>query len=107
MLAVLCVGGGLSDESSPDGTGAEACVVGVERMNDDYCDCADGSDEPLTSACASVDVAVPLFRCENGGHEPFHLFASRVGDGVCDCCDGADEAPVSYTHLTLPTIYSV
>lgn len=63
-------------------------------LNDDYCDCDDGSDEPLTSACSHILQPDLLpFQCRSGGQK----FASAfVGDGVCDCCDGSDEA------LTLP-----
>ncbi|CBK24549.2 uncharacterized protein [Blastocystis hominis] len=56
------------------------------QVNDDYCDCADGSDEPGTSACANGH-----FYCENKGHFPVVLTSSRVNDGICDCCDGSDE----------------
>ena len=52
------------------------------RINDDYCDCADGTDEPGTAACANGS-----FYC--AGRD---IPSSRVGDGVCDCCDGSDEA---------------
>ena len=59
-------------------------------LNDDYCDCPTGVDEPLTSACAHLTAAVPTFPCKLDV-PPKILFASRVDDGVCDCCDGSDE----------------
>merc|ERR1712141_261679 len=55
-------------------------------VNDDYCDCPDGSDEPGTSACPNGQ-----FTCKNLGHKALVLQSSRVNDGVCDCCDGTDE----------------
>ncbi|GAX85894.1 hypothetical protein CEUSTIGMA_g13310.t1 [Chlamydomonas eustigma] len=61
-------------------------VVPFSRVNDDYCDCPDGSDEPGSSACAKG-----RFYCRNKGHEAKLLSASFVDDGVCDCCDGTDE----------------
>ncbi|KAL3683489.1 hypothetical protein R1sor_001511 [Riccia sorocarpa] len=57
-----------------------------ERLNDDFCDCADGTDEPGTNACPEAK-----FYCRNSGHRPLILFSSRVNDGICDCCDGSDE----------------
>lgn len=70
------------------------CVKSMEkieydRINDDYCDCSDGSDEPGTNACADG-----LFYCKNqGGPKQFKksFASSRVNDGICDCCDGSDE----------------
>lgn len=56
------------------------------RVNDDYCDCADGSDEPGTSACLNG-----VFYCRNKGYEAKILKSMYVDDGVCDCCDGTDE----------------
>lgn len=67
---------------------------GSARRNDGFCDCADGTDEPMTAACAHV-VKAPRFRCKNEGHVEAVIAPSRVGDGVCDCCDGSDETDVS------------
>ncbi|KAG9458529.1 hypothetical protein H6P81_003037 [Aristolochia fimbriata] len=60
--------------------------VPKEKLNDNFCDCPDGTDEPGTSACPEGK-----FYCRNSGHIPLTLFSSRVNDGICDCCDGSDE----------------
>lgn len=57
-----------------------------DRLNDNYCDCVDGTDEPGTSACPAAK-----FYCRNVGSKPLFIFSSRVNDGICDCCDGSDE----------------
>jgi hypothetical protein len=63
-------------------------------LNDNYCDCADGSDENMTSACSNVVVQTRVFHCHS--QEAYHfypteIYPSRVNDGVCDCADGSDE----------------
>lgn len=57
-----------------------------DHLNDDFCDCLDGTDEPGTSACPNGK-----FYCRNLGSTPRFLFSSRVNDHICDCCDGSDE----------------
>ncbi|XVF58560.1 hypothetical protein PTKIN_Ptkin07bG0075800 [Pterospermum kingtungense] len=57
-----------------------------DRLNDDFCDCIDGTDEPGTSACPTGK-----FYCRNVGSMPQLIFSSRVNDRFCDCCDGSDE----------------
>lgn len=71
--------------------GAFTCLSGSNPaiVNDDFCDCVDGSDEPGTSACAGQKDT--LFYCANVDSFPSYVYTSRVNDGICDCCDGSDE----------------
>ncbi|KAL1956481.1 hypothetical protein VTO42DRAFT_7279 [Malbranchea cinnamomea] len=118
-----------SDSSRPRGVSPEfakyykdtvtfSCIsnpsfkIPFSAVNDDYCDCPDGSDEPGTSACSHISrtfpsfislpedestnrtPALPGFYCANKGHNPSYIPFQRVNDGVCDydiCCDGSDE----------------
>lgn len=64
-----------------------SATIPFDYVNDDYCDCADASDEPGTAACSPKGI----FYCPNKGHTPHNLLSSRVNDGLCDCCDGSDE----------------
>lgn len=70
---------------------AFACLDGSNPkavLNDDFCDCQDGSDEPATNACD-----MGTFYCLNKGHIPAIISSRLVDDGFCDpsCCDGSDE----------------
>ncbi|GAB6023924.1 hypothetical protein CHUAL_008655 [Chamberlinius hualienensis] len=77
----------------PNSRGNFVCLhssheVPYNRVNNDYCDCDDGSDEPSTSACQNG-----RFYCEHqlSPLDEVFIVSSRVNDGICDCCDGSDE----------------
>jgi protein kinase C substrate 80K-H len=63
--------------------------IEFKKINDNFCDCPDGSDEVGTAACSHLPKT--RFYCQNKGFIPSELYSSRVNDGICDCCDGADE----------------
>ncbi|KAF2153319.1 hypothetical protein K461DRAFT_267913 [Myriangium duriaei CBS 260.36] len=119
-----------SEPSRPRGVGPEfakfykdsetfTCIsnpsikIPFSRVNDDFCDCPDGSDEPGTAACSylsplspsspgdtgitdtiNATLALPGFYCKNKGHTPTYVPFTAVNDGICDydlCCDGSEE----------------
>jgi len=76
----------------PNARGNFKCVhTGVEisydKVNDDYCDCDDGTDEPSTNACPHGR----FFCTTQRTTKPYWIPTGWINDGYCDCCDGSDE----------------
>lgn len=61
-------------------------LIETDKINDDFADCKDKSDEPSTLANSEG-----LFYCQNTGYFPKYIQKWSVDDGICDCCDGSDE----------------
>ncbi|EKM59554.1 uncharacterized protein PHACADRAFT_250133 [Phanerochaete carnosa HHB-10118-sp] len=85
----------LLEKYTPSSKSTWTCLDGSKEIawsavNDDFCDCLDGSDEPGTGACPNTS-----FYCTNEGHIGAFIPSSRVNDGLCEseCCDGSDERP--------------
>ena len=64
--------------------------ISSSSINDDFCDCKDGSDEPGTSACSHIIILDSYestrdrgFYCENKGFRPQYIANSFVNDGIC------------------------
>jgi hypothetical protein len=66
--------------SSSDSITCDGGSVTIKKdwVNDDFCDCQDGSDEPGTSACKNGK-----FYCVNSGHLPLTIPSQWVDDGHC------------------------
>lgn len=76
----------------------------TSMINDNFCDCKQGSDEFSTAACSYLLVGHRVFHCGStrGPIQKISLrgkerdqsetiFPSRVNDSVCDCEDCSDE----------------
>lgn len=61
-------------------------TIPLYKLNDDYKDCDDGSDEPGTSI-----IPGNIFYCKNDDGKQNVIYSWSVNDGICDCCDGSDE----------------
>ena len=73
--------------------------IPLSKLNDNYRDCDDGSDEPETPQGNWSN-----FYCQNNGYVPYYIPRWSVGDGICDCCDGSDE--IHNKHANCPNTCS-
>ena len=94
------------------------CVIHKHQLCDGYKDCSDGSDEANDNCSRTTGSEFKCARTFNA-NKHMEIPVSWLFDNQTDCINGEDENSenqwtvcgeidaVSYTHLTLPTIYSV
>ena len=75
-------------------------ILPIEKFNDNYSDCEDGSDENKTNACINGK-----FYCNNYLFFPKIISTSKINDGICDCCDGGDEPNLNCSNTCLYLSY--
>lgn len=69
-------------------------IIPIKYVNDNFCDCEDGTDEFLTSACPNGYIYCVNPHNITGYYNYFVIFSftkigsSKYHDGICDCCDG-------------------
>lgn len=69
--------------------------IEMSRVNDGFCDCADGSDEHETFVCNNGQFTCQRELARDGYTLSCALICrslrtianSLVNDGICDCCD--------------------
>ncbi|CAL5220693.1 g2744 [Coccomyxa viridis] len=77
--------------------GSESKHIPCWQVNDDFCDCLSGRDEPGTSACSQQGAR---FLCGDGKVD---IPTSFLQDGIRDCADGSDEVSLTRgfrSHVT-------
>lgn len=73
------------------------CLNGIgeipfDKVNDDYCDCHDGSDETFTNACSNGKFyCTKQMRHKTGRGQDVWVPTNRINDRICDCTDCSDE----------------
>lgn len=66
-------------------------------INDNYCDCPDGTDETITNACSNGKFyCTKQTRHVTGRGKDVFIVSSRINDGICDCSDCSDEFKTSH-----------
>ncbi|XP_070505659.1 uncharacterized protein [Chironomus tepperi] len=66
--------------------------ISFSKINDDYCDCSDGTDETSTNACNNGKFyCTKQLRHKTGRGQDVFIPTSRINDKICDCADCSDE----------------
>ena len=63
LPAGLRAAAGTHGRATDDGSQARNATIACNKVNDNYCDCPDGSDEPGSAACSQL-VSLPMRKHE-------------------------------------------